>query len=158
MGIGEQPCEQLSDWLEAIGYSVTSAANRLESLGLLPTRDWSLVIVNSESLAKEGREMLRELRERKPQTPVLVCSSKEVKTPGEMLARISGFLNDSPSPQRGEEAIAGGGATLRAIEREHIRAVLKKNGWQIKKSAEELGIDRSTLYAKIEKYGLRRPG
>jgi DNA-binding NtrC family response regulator len=46
--------------------------------------------------------------------------------------------------------------SLAEIEKNHIIYVLDKNNWNISKSAEILGIDRVTLYNKIEKYGLRK--
>ncbi|HEJ83475.1 MAG TPA: sigma-54-dependent Fis family transcriptional regulator, partial [Desulfobacteraceae bacterium] len=48
--------------------------------------------------------------------------------------------------------------SLKSVEREHIAHVLKKNGWNISKSAEILGIDRTTLYNKIRRYGIERAG
>jgi transcriptional regulator of acetoin/glycerol metabolism len=44
------------------------------------------------------------------------------------------------------------------MEQAHIARVLADLNWNITRSAERLGIDRVTLYNKIEKYGLRRPG
>ncbi len=41
-------------------------------------------------------------------------------------------------------------------EKEHIIAVLDKNGWNIKNSVQELNIPRSTLYYKIKKYNISR--
>lgn len=46
--------------------------------------------------------------------------------------------------------------SLEAIERMHIQALLDETGWVIKHTAEILEIDRSTLYKKIEKYGLHK--
>ena len=45
-------------------------------------------------------------------------------------------------------------STLKEIEEERLRKVLKETGRNITKSAEILGISRRTLYNKIEKYGL----
>jgi DNA-binding NtrC family response regulator len=45
--------------------------------------------------------------------------------------------------------------SLADVEKNHIIYILDKTGWNISKSAEVLGIDRVTLYNKIEKYGLR---
>lgn len=47
--------------------------------------------------------------------------------------------------------------SLSEIEKRHIALVLKENNWNISKSAEDLKIDRVTLYNKIKKYGLRKP-
>lgn len=46
--------------------------------------------------------------------------------------------------------------SLEAIEKKHIEKTLADNNWNISKSAEELQIDRVTLYNKIKKYGLRK--
>ncbi len=41
-------------------------------------------------------------------------------------------------------------------EREFIKYKLEKNGWNVSKTADEIDIQRSHLYSKIEKYGLKR--
>ena len=40
-------------------------------------------------------------------------------------------------------------------EREKLLAVLGKHGWNRTKTAHELGINRTTLWRKIKKFGLR---
>lgn len=47
------------------------------------------------------------------------------------------------------------GKKLHEVEKEYIIRVLEANNWNIKKCAELLGIDRTTLYNKIKKYGLK---
>jgi DNA-binding NtrC family response regulator len=47
--------------------------------------------------------------------------------------------------------------TLDEAERVLITATLKHTGGYIVRAAEMLGIDRSTLYAKISRYGIARP-
>jgi DNA-binding NtrC family response regulator len=47
--------------------------------------------------------------------------------------------------------------SLQEIEKAHILAILGENDWNIKKSADILQIDRSTLYSKIKRYGIHRP-
>jgi DNA-binding NtrC family response regulator len=49
-------------------------------------------------------------------------------------------------------------ASLRDVERRHIERVLEEHEWNITRAAHALGIDRVTLYAKIRKYGLVKPG
>ena len=41
-------------------------------------------------------------------------------------------------------------------EREFIKFKLEKNNWNVSKTADEIDIQRSHLYSKIEKYGLKR--
>jgi DNA-binding NtrC family response regulator len=45
--------------------------------------------------------------------------------------------------------------TIKSLEKKHIAQVLDENKWNIQKSAEQLGIDRVTLYNKIKKYKLK---
>jgi DNA-binding NtrC family response regulator len=57
-----------------------------------------------------------------------------------------------------EAASAAAGESLEEIEKEHVRGVLERKGWNITHAAKALEIDRATLYHKIKKYGLRPPG
>ncbi len=47
--------------------------------------------------------------------------------------------------------------TLVEIEKEHIELVLRKCGWNRSVAAATLGIDRRTLFSKIQRYGLLDP-
>lgn len=47
--------------------------------------------------------------------------------------------------------------TLEAVERAHIARVLHSVGWSKTEATRVLGIDRSTLYRKLERYGLVGP-
>ena len=51
-----------------------------------------------------------------------------------------------------------GGRTLADAERMHIEAVLREANWNISQAARVLDIDRVTLYNKIKRFGLQRPG
>ncbi len=41
-------------------------------------------------------------------------------------------------------------------EREYIKFKLEKNSWNVSKTADDIDIQRSHLYSKIEKFGLKR--
>lgn len=41
-------------------------------------------------------------------------------------------------------------------ERDYIKFKLEKNNWNVSKTADDIDIQRSHLYSKIEKYGLKR--
>jgi transcriptional regulator of acetoin/glycerol metabolism len=47
---------------------------------------------------------------------------------------------------------------LREVERQVILAALERTQGNIKQAAEALGIDRSTLYDRLKRYGIPRPG
>lgn len=49
-----------------------------------------------------------------------------------------------------------GSKSLREREKLHILQLLEENGWNISKTAEDLEIDRVTLYNKIKKYNLEK--
>ncbi len=59
-----------------------------------------------------------------------------------------------PRPGR---AVSGETRSLAAVESEHIQRVLELTGGNVKRSAELLGISRTTLYAKLSTYGLELP-
>lgn len=46
---------------------------------------------------------------------------------------------------------------LETIEKAYIYYILSQNNWQKAKAAKILGIDASTLYRKIERYGMKIP-
>ena len=48
------------------------------------------------------------------------------------------------------------GSSLEEVEKAHIGQVLMENSWNISRSSRILGIDRSTLYNKIKRYGLEK--
>ena len=66
------------------------------------------------------------------------------------------MLEDLPIFTRGQAPSALNNS-LEALERTHIIKILDENRWNITRSAEILGIDRSTLYNKIKRYKLQNP-
>jgi len=47
--------------------------------------------------------------------------------------------------------------SIESVEKNHILNVLNNHHWNISAAAKVLGIDRVTVYKKLEKYGIRRP-
>jgi transcriptional regulator with PAS, ATPase and Fis domain len=47
--------------------------------------------------------------------------------------------------------------SLEKVEKDHISEMLRACGWNIARTASLLGINRTTLYKKIKKYGLKQP-
>jgi two-component system response regulator HydG len=62
-------------------------------------------------------------------------------------------------PLRITDAPPGPGpGSLAEMEKAHIRTVLANTEWNISQAAHVLDVDRTTLYNKIRRYGLERPG
>lgn len=55
-----------------------------------------------------------------------------------------------------DEATAESAESIAEIERSHILRILEKYDWNISKTAKSLGIDRATLYNKINKYNISK--
>ncbi len=53
---------------------------------------------------------------------------------------------------------AGDTMTLDELERLHITRALERNDWNRGKTAKELGIDASTLWRKMKRFGIESPG
>jgi DNA-binding NtrC family response regulator len=64
---------------------------------------------------------------------------------------------DLPFFNREAEVICAPDDSLQAVEKAHIFRILEANQWNISRSAVKLGVDRSTLYAKMKKYELKKP-
>ncbi len=64
---------------------------------------------------------------------------------------------DIQLPSLGPSQVPEQDKTLEAVEKAHIQRILNETNWNIQRSAQILGIDRTTLYNKIKKYGLKRP-
>ncbi len=80
---------------------------------------------------------------------MVVMSSDDVLTPKDVPLELRG---GAPGPV-GDSPPAD--ASLAEVERAHVLRVLETVGGNKKKAAEILGIDRSTLYAKLRQYGVK---
>ena len=82
-----------------------------------------------------------------------------IMTPGDVIGP-----DDLPASLRPKEAAAGGGEGQRSLkeardgfERAYILAELRAHDWNMTRTAERLGIERSHLYRKIKAYGITPP-
>jgi DNA-binding NtrC family response regulator len=78
---------------------------------------------------------------------IVVCKTSEIE-----IGNLPPYLLKEKTTVFGTEA----NGTLEKVERMHILNVLNANGWNIKRSAEILGINRLTLYKKIKNYRLKK--
>ncbi len=81
---------------------------------------------------------------------LLVATGAELKL--EDLPRDLGVGSDQDAPT---VALVGGSHSLEELEREAIRQALEHFGGNLSDVARQLGIGRSTLYRKLDQYGLR---
>jgi formate hydrogenlyase transcriptional activator len=68
--------------------------------------------------------------------------------------------NPLPAPESGDRSISEPPSTLKEIERDLILRALEDRGWMVGGSngaAAKLGVKRTTLIAKMQKFGLSRP-
>ena len=70
-------------------------------------------------------------------------------------------VGQPPAIRPGDLPIRASGApaaktSLAEIEKQHVSRTLSQTEWNITRTAEVLGVDRATVYAKIKKYGLSR--
>jgi DNA-binding NtrC family response regulator len=75
-----------------------------------------------------------------------------------VLARSSGRIDAGDLPMKSDTmaaAAVAGCVSLEQMERIHIENVVKETNWNLSRAARVLQIDRSTLYAKLKRYGLR---
>jgi two-component system nitrogen regulation response regulator NtrX len=64
--------------------------------------------------------------------------------------------NGQPAPQTDYERFSNFQEYKDFAEREYIKFKLEKNNWNVSKTADDIDIQRSHLYSKIEKFGLKR--
>jgi DNA-binding NtrC family response regulator len=67
------------------------------------------------------------------------------------------YAEDLPFFNREADVTCAPDDSLQAVEKAHILRILEANQWNISRSALKLGVDRSTLYAKMKKYELKKP-
>jgi DNA-binding NtrC family response regulator len=75
-----------------------------------------------------------------------------VVTQNKILTRQDFLLNQVEPSVSFKSALS-----LDEVEKTHILGVLERNHWNISNTAKMLGIDRVTVYKKLQKYGIKRP-
>ena len=78
---------------------------------------------------------------------------------GQPLGAADLALGPRPAAPRAAAAAPGpaGGASLEAVERQHLIQALEQAQWNVTRAARLLDISRDTLRYRIEKHGLQRP-
>lgn len=71
-----------------------------------------------------------------------------------VVSRTRKILPEDLPISRSKDICVSSDKTLAGIEKVHVGRMLHENNWNISKTAKELGIDRSTLYSKMKRYGI----
>ncbi|HET9011719.1 MAG TPA: sigma-54 dependent transcriptional regulator, partial [Gemmatimonadaceae bacterium] len=146
----------LRDRREDIPYLVAAfvrdAASRLRKplLGLTPAAERQL-------MARAWDGNVRELRNTIERACILAeggwVTERELKQSGSRLPSVAASV-PIPSPAAGHGFADGDDVKLSARERDHIRQVLERSGGNKMAAARALGLDRRTLYRRLDRYGL----
>lgn len=71
---------------------------------------------------------------------------------------LNGLIDQAELPSEFHNLLPASQGTLRDAERERITDVINEEDGNLSKVAKRLGIARSTLYLKLDSYGIERPG
>ncbi len=87
---------------------------------------------------------------------VILADGKDISADS---LNVSIFPENLRRRARGEQVVTGGdlgvsGVTLEELERRYLLQTLEETGWKKKQAAEILGINPSTLYRKLQRYGV----
>jgi DNA-binding NtrC family response regulator len=101
------------------------------------------------------------IRELRNMVERLIILSDKVISDGDVKAFANpsapaAATNGSTGPQTDFERFANFQEYKDFAEREYIKFKLEKNSWNVSKTADDIDIQRSHLYSKIEKFGLKR--
>jgi DNA-binding NtrC family response regulator len=146
----------LRDRREDIPYLVAAfvrdAASRLRKqlLGLTPAAERQL-------MARAWDGNIRELRNTIERACILAeggwVTERELKQSGSRLPSVAPSA-PLPAPVAPNGFADGDDVKLSARERDHIRQVLERSGGNKMAAARALGLDRRTLYRRLDRYGL----
>jgi two-component system, NtrC family, nitrogen regulation response regulator NtrX len=124
----------------------------------MPTKritDGALEVLKSQPWTGNIRE-LRNMVERLIILSDRMITENDVKSFANPSAPASLLNGASAAPQTDFDQFANFQEYKDYAEREYIKFKLEKNNWNVSKTADDIDIQRSHLYSKIEKYGLKR--
>ena len=79
------------------------------------------------------------------------AASGELRLEGRKPVAVYTFSIDTEEPGRSANHLS-----LDEAERTHIRTILELFDWKLKAAAKALGINRTTLYRKMKRYGIAK--
>lgn len=147
-------------------HDVVTCSTLRESLGLIEDTELSVVLVDMSLPDGRGEDLLRRLKQERPLLPVvMMTSSLDVKRVVSCMRQGASDCLSKPF-SRGEllSVVAREMDNASAIsplaeeEKKIIARALEATQWRVKDAAERLKIGRATIYRKMIRYGLSRPG
>ena len=140
--------EALAARLRAEGHHVDITRSGLEAIDHARGQQYLTYFIDCHATAMEGAEVVKEIRQVQPEASIILTC----RGPGISEDEFAAFAQRAVSGQRADLHPM----SLADMERLLISATLRHTGGNIRESAALLGIDRSTLYEKIKKYGIPR--
>ena len=158
------------------GAQVTRCSGDATSSELLGNGEFDLLLVDLRNSYGEFPAVAEAFRRVCPQAPVLVASGDStgslalealrrgmcdfVVHPDSddelcgLARRLAGGVSPDAPMSVGYASGGGGRPTLYEMERNYILRTLEECKWNKKKTASVLGINRSSLYSKIKRFGI----
>jgi DNA-binding NtrC family response regulator len=126
---------------------ITAGEKRVndEAMGILTQYEWPGNVRELENIIERA---------------VILADGEEITAES---LNVSIFPENLRKRARGETVTTGGdlgvsGITLEELERRYLLQTLEETGWKKKQAAEILGINPSTLYRKLQRYGMDTNG
>jgi two-component system nitrogen regulation response regulator NtrX len=119
-------------------------------------------ISDSAMMALQGMNWTGNIRELRNMIERLIILSDKLITEADVsnYANPSSFSTESEVPTAGLQQNFDQFSNFQEYkdfaEKDYIKYKLEKNNWNVSKTADDIDIQRSHLYSKIEKYGLKR--
>jgi len=155
LGDDAQTRESLVAGLRADGYTVDAASSVHEALDLARRQDYTVSLLDCGG--GDGCETRAELRRLLPQCLVIGLNRiTAIQNLRQENAALREQLAQKAEPARTPPGTILAGMTLKEMEKILITATIQHTRGNIKEAASVLGIDRSTLYEKIRRYGIPR--
>ncbi len=157
--------------LSVILIHVPSLSDRKDDIGLLTQsfldeicNDYGIPVKKISEAAIEAMKALPwtgNIRELRNMVERLIILSDKIITDGDVKAFANPSApgtatNGNAAPQTNFEQFTNFQEYKDYAECEYIKFKLEKNNWNVSKTADDIDIQRSHLYSKIEKFGLKR--
>ncbi|TWJ00727.1 DNA-binding NtrC family response regulator [Mucilaginibacter frigoritolerans] len=157
--------------LSVILIHVPSLTDRKDDIGLLTQsfldeicNDYGMPVKKISEAAMDALKSLPwtgNIRELRNMVERLIILSDKIITDADVKAfanpsSSTGITNVPAGQQTDYDQFANFQEYKDFAEREYIKFKLEKNNWNVSKTADDIDIQRSHLYSKIEKFGLKR--